>query len=67
MVHRHVEPNVYEIEPANGKGPVHTINWCQLQDLDRIQEDKDSKDPYASNKGYKFPLIILTWLKINHP
>ena len=26
MVHSHVEPNVYDIKPVNGKGPVHTVN-----------------------------------------
>ena len=51
MVHRHAEPNVYDIKPVNGKVPVHTVNQCQLQDLNRTQEDKDSKDPYASHQG----------------
>ena len=45
MVHRDVEPNVYDIKPVNGKGPVHTVNQCQLQDLKRTQEDKDYNDP----------------------
>ena len=26
LVHRHVEPNVCDIKPVNGKGPVHTVN-----------------------------------------
>ena len=51
MVHRHAEPNVYDIKPVNGKGPVNTVNQCQLQDLERTQEDKDSKDSYASHQG----------------
>ena len=55
MIHRHVEPNVYDIKPVNGKGPVCTVNQCQLQDLERTQEDKDSKDPYSSNQGLHIP------------
>ena len=27
---------------------VHTVNRCQLQDLERTQEDKGYKDPYSS-------------------
>ena len=26
MVNKHVEPNVCDIKPVNGKGPVHTLN-----------------------------------------
>ena len=56
MVHRHVEPNVYDIKPVGGKGPVHTVNWHQLQDLERTQEDKDYKDPYSTYQGLQVPL-----------
>ena len=55
MVHRHVEPNVYDIKPVNGKGPVHTVNQHQLQDLERTQEDKDYKDPHSSYQGLQVP------------
>ena len=55
MVHRHVEPNVHDIKPVNGKGPVHTVNQCQLQDLERTQEDKDSNNPYSSHQGLQVP------------
>ena len=55
MVHRHVEPNVYDIKPVDGKGSVHTVNQCQLQDLERTQEDKDYKDPYSSHQGLQVP------------
>ena len=55
VVHRHVEPNVYNIKPVNGKCQMHTVNQHQLQDLERTQEDKDSKDPYASHQGLQIP------------
>ena len=55
MVHRHAEPNVYDIKPVDGKGQVHTVNWHQLQDLERTQEDRDYKDPYPSEQGLKVP------------
>ena len=73
MVHRHVEPNVYNIKPVNGKGPVHTVNQCQLQDLERTQEDKDYKDPYSSHQGLQVPSYNpylsrdKSPLKTNHP
>ena len=55
MVLRHVEPNVHDIKPINGKGLVHTVNKHQLQDLERTQEDKDYKDPYSSHQGLQDP------------
>ena len=55
--HRHVEPNVYDIRPVNGKGPVHTVNQHQLQDHERTQEDKDSNDPYSSHQGVTSSLL----------
>ena len=55
VVHRHVEPNVYDIKSVNGKCPVHTVYQCQLQDLERTQEDKDYKDPYSSHQGLQVP------------
>ena len=55
MVHTYVEPNVYDIKPVNGKGPVHTVNQCQLQDLERTQEDKDYKDPHSSYQELQVP------------
>ena len=32
-----------------------SVNQCQLQNLERTQEDKDSKDPYASHQGLQVP------------
>ena len=55
IFHRHEEPNVYDIKPINGKGPVCTVNQHQLQDLKRIQEYKGSSDPYASHQGLPIP------------
>ena len=47
--------NVYDIKPTNDKSPVHTVNQCKLQYLERTQEDKWSKDPYASHQGLQVP------------
>ena len=67
MVHRHAEPNVYDIKPVNGNGPVHTVNQCQLQDLERTQENKDSEDPYASHQGLQVPSYNPNSSKENSP
>ena len=55
MVYRHVEPSVYVIKPVSGKGPVCTVNWCQLQDLKRTLEDKGSRDPYTCHQALQVP------------
>ena len=34
---------------------MHTVNLHQIQDLERTQEDKDSRDPYASHQGLQVP------------
>ena len=34
---------------------MHTVNQCQLQDLERTQEDKDYKDPHSSYWGLQVP------------
>ena len=39
MESKHQEPNVYTIKPLSGKGPMHTVNWWQLFDLQKSQED----------------------------
>ena len=36
---KYSEPNVYDIKSVDGKGPVHTVNQWQLQDLKMAQED----------------------------
>ena len=51
MVDEHLEPNVYNIKPVDGKGPVHIVNLCPLQDLKITQELKGSDDPNISKKG----------------
>ena len=40
MVCNSPEPNDHDNKPVDGKGPVHTVNQSQLQDLKRTQEDK---------------------------
>ena len=66
MVHRHAEPNVYDIKLVNGKGPVCTVNQCQLQ-------DNYSKDFYASHLGLQVPSYNPSIsrdkspLKVSHP
>ena len=73
MVHRHAEPNVHDIKPVDGKGQVCTVNWHQLQDLERTQEGRDYKDPYPSEQGLKVPSYSLDLskdkspLKTSHP
>ena len=39
MDSKHQDPNVYTIKPLNGKGPMHTVNWWQLFDLQNSQGD----------------------------
>ena len=33
------DPNVYNIKPLCGKGPMHTVNWQQLFDLQKSPGD----------------------------
>ena len=39
MESKHWDPNVYTIKPLSGKGPMHTVNWQQLFDLQKSQGD----------------------------
>ena len=39
MESKHWDPNVYNIKPLSGKGPMHTVNWWQLFDLQKSQGD----------------------------
>ena len=39
MESKHWDPTVYTIKPPNGKGPMHTVNWWQLCDLQKSQGD----------------------------
>ena len=36
---KHWDPNVYKIKPLCGKGPMHTVNWQQLFDLQKSPGD----------------------------
>ena len=36
---KHWEPNVYNIKPLCGKGPIQTVNWQQLFDLQKSPGD----------------------------
>ena len=36
---KHWDPNVYNIKPLSGKGPMHTVNQWQLFDLQKSQRD----------------------------
>ena len=36
---KHQDPNVYNIKPLCAKGPVHTVNWQQLFDLQKSPGD----------------------------
>ena len=36
---KHWDPNVYKIKPLCGKGPMHTVNWQQLFDLQKSLGD----------------------------
>ena len=39
MESKHQDPNVYNIKPLCGKGPVHTVNLQQLFDLQKSTGD----------------------------
>ena len=39
MESKHWDPNVYNIKPLSGKGPMHMVNWQQLFDLQKSQGD----------------------------
>ena len=39
MESKHWDPNVYNIQPLSGKGPLHTVNQWQLFDLQKSQGD----------------------------
>ena len=39
MESKHWDPNVYTIKPLSGKGPMYTVNWQQLYDLQKSQGD----------------------------
>ena len=56
MAHMHAKPNVYNIKPVKGKGPVFTVNQCQLQDLKSTQEIKNQQILMCFIKCYKYPL-----------
>ena len=59
MVGKHSDPNVYDIKPVFGKGPVCNVNQHQLQDLKITKEEERSKDPDIFEHGCKCP--YLTW------
>ena len=39
MESKHWDPNVYNIKPFSGKGPMYVVNWWQLFDLQKLQGD----------------------------
>ena len=39
MESKHWDPNVYNIKPLCGKGPMHMVNWQQLSDLQKSPGD----------------------------
>ena len=49
------EPNVYCIKPVNGNGPEWTVNWCQLQDLGKTQNDGGLTSPQDNHNGVQVP------------
>ena len=51
VVWKHSEPNVYDINPVNGKGVVCTFNEQQFQDLKITQEEEGSNDSDTSKMG----------------
>ena len=55
-VSKHLDHTIYDIKPVDGKGPVHNISWCQLQDLERTKEDEGSNGPDTSKHGWQVPL-----------
>ena len=36
------EPNVYQIKSVDGVSPEHTVNYRQLQDLQKAYDDSDN-------------------------
>ena len=42
---KHQDLNVYIIKPLNGKGPMHTVNWWQLFDLQKSQGSDMPSNP----------------------
>ena len=55
VVGKHPEPNVYCIKPVNGNGPVQIVNWHQLQDLGRTQNDGGLTSPQDNQDGSQVP------------
>ena len=54
---KHQDPNVYIIKPLNGKGPMHTVNWWQLFDLQKTQGSDMPSSP-AHDAILPTPLVI---------
>ena len=55
VVGKHPKPDVYCIKPVNGSGPVQTVNQCQLQDLQRTQNDGGLTSPQDNQDGTQVP------------
>ena len=51
VVGKHPEPNVYQIKPVNGNGPVQTVNWHQLQNLGKTQDIRWLTSPQSPQDG----------------
>ena len=44
---KHQDPNVYTIKPLNGKGLLSMVNWHQLSDHQKSQENINPSDQAA--------------------
>ena len=53
---KHHNMNVYIIKPFNGKGPMHTVNWQQLFDLQKLQ---GSDIPSNPTHDIKLPTLLV--------
>ena len=53
------QPNVYHIKPVNANGPMWTVNWHQLQDLGKTQNDGGLASPQDNHDGSQVPSFNL--------
>ena len=67
VVGKHPEPNVYHIKPVNGNGPEWMVNWCQLQDLRKTQNDGGLTSPQDNHDGAQVPSFNPKLMNIKHP
>ena len=71
MESQHQDPNVYTINPLNGKGLMHKVNWGQLFDLQKTQgsdmPSNPAPDTILPTLLVKKPTRGLTTPKNTHP